>query len=143
MKYDCNKTADFLKERQRMCDTYSNCLGCPYVTPDMGCAYCRNITQEHIDIVQKWSDDHPEKLKLSKREYEFLTTFTPGIDKKAIERIPNKGLYIVFYHEMNDPWEGCVDGYAEGYRINSEFFKFVNEGERWDFDKLLGLEVEE
>lgn len=131
MKYDCSQTLDFSHECRRMCDSMRACEECPLHTR---CAEISDITAEHIDIVQKWSDSHPEPPKLTKREYEFLTTFAPCFKGRAIERTA-KGLYIVFHCAFNDG--------SEGYSINPDMFPFISEGEEWCFDKLLGLEVEE
>lgn len=59
---DCSKTLDFSKEFKRMCDTYckDSCHDCPLdYSKTYDCAV-EDITQEVIDIVQKWSDEHPD-----------------------------------------------------------------------------------
>ena len=130
MKYDCNKTLDFLKEKARMCNMYSCCLGCPFATPDMECAFSHNMTQEHIDIVQRWSDDHPEMPKLTKKEYEFLSAF-PYSNGMLINRT-GLGLRLIIYR--------YIDGESYIY-IDNNMFPFIDVGEEWDFGKLLSLEV--
>lgn len=131
-KYDCSKTLDYSHEMKRMCNNFLRCeYGCPLEM--LNVCDNANITQEHIDIVQKWSDEHAEQPKLTKREYEFLSVFAPRIEGRAIERTA-KGLYIVFHHASNDE--------ADGYCINPNLFPFISEGKEWYFDKLLGLEVE-
>lgn len=59
-KYDCSKTLNYSREKNRMCKTYHCCNdGCP-----LRGLYCQgDITQEKIDIVQKWSNEHPEKTR--------------------------------------------------------------------------------
>lgn len=131
MKYDCNKILDYIHEKKRMCNSFSECEnGCPLES----FSFCdiEDATLEFIDIVQNWSDEHPEQPKLTKREYEFLTTFAPCIEGTAIERTLN-GLYIMFHRAFNDE--------ADGYRINPNLFPFIPIGEEWYFEKLLGLEV--
>lgn len=66
MKIDCSKTLNYVNERNRMCDSVStNCRVCPL--DKMGdaergkCMRVRDVTQKHIDIVQKWSDEHPRE----------------------------------------------------------------------------------
>ena len=54
---DCSKTLDYAKEHRRMCDAHSGCLKCPL--NDRSCG-TDAVTQEYIDIVQKWSDEHPD-----------------------------------------------------------------------------------
>ena len=64
-KYDCNKTLDYAHEFKRMCFGKS-CQrdNCPFLgkscSPD-------SITDEHIQILQKWSDEHPEPPKIQTR----------------------------------------------------------------------------
>lgn len=56
---DCSKTVDFYNECDRMCDSFTNCKGCPFEIPDGAC----NIEQDieySIEIIQQWSDSHPE-----------------------------------------------------------------------------------
>lgn len=56
---DCSKTLDFSKEFYRLCNTYDvGCEGCPLADSNYTCNWY-DITQEVIDIVQKWSDEHP------------------------------------------------------------------------------------
>ena len=57
---DCSKTLDFSKEFDRLCNTYiaAECKGCPLENSHYSCdGY--DVTQKVIDIVQKWSDEHP------------------------------------------------------------------------------------
>lgn len=60
-KIDCNITENFFKERKRMCDSLT-CSNCPLHSPLDNCA---DIVVFHYDkameIVQKWSDEHPEE----------------------------------------------------------------------------------
>ena len=67
MKYDCSKTLNYSHERRRMCDSFCDqkgirlCFKCPL--QGLYCTHVCRITPEHIDIVQKWSDEHPEKTR--------------------------------------------------------------------------------
>ncbi len=56
MKVDCSKTLNYFKELKRMCTSGDGCEGCPL--DEYSCCIINDITQEHIDIVQKWSDEH-------------------------------------------------------------------------------------
>ena len=134
MKYDCSRVLDYVHERNRMCDTIETCSDCPLFKENENCIAQSDINQEVIDIVQKWSDEQPERPRLTKKEYEFLTIFAPCFDGKAIERTA-EALYIVFHSTFNDG--------GDGYSIDSNLFPFISEGEEWYFNKLLGLEVEE
>lgn len=57
---DCSKTVEFLREWKWMCEAYEECEFCPLndVTDSSLCDV-ENIPDEAIDIVQKWSDEHP------------------------------------------------------------------------------------
>lgn len=64
MKIDCSKTLNYSQEFERMCDAHSKRNGfndCSDSCPFHGFGNCSSmtITQEKIDIVQKWSDEHP------------------------------------------------------------------------------------
>ena len=60
-KVDCSITENFFKERSRMCSTVT-CSECPLHHPYDN---CENIVVFHHDkameIIQKWSDEHPEE----------------------------------------------------------------------------------
>ena len=67
-KIDCSKTLNYAKEYKRMCDFYDNnglCEACPMVE-EKACHNAEKITQKHIDIVQKWSDEHPQQTMADK-----------------------------------------------------------------------------
>lgn len=58
---------EFLKERNRLCDSYKGCVGCPF-----GAADCvvRDMTSEHtckriVAAVEQWSKEHPRKTRQS------------------------------------------------------------------------------
>lgn len=124
MKYDCSKTLDYAHEYKRMCNSYigaNTCRPCPMAK--MNCRYAESATKEHIDIVQKWSDEHPEKPKLTKEERAFIEAFFDK-DKKYIEC--NTFKY--------GPW---------AFALRKDMFGFINDDEKWTFNELLELEVEE
>lgn len=60
---DCTKTAEFLREWDRMCSALK-CADCPAGSTNNGhaclCEILRNkYSEDAIAIVQKWSDEHP------------------------------------------------------------------------------------
>lgn len=55
----------FVEERSRMCSTYSNCKSCPLATITTNCGEVKNITEQVINIVEKWSAEHPRKTRQS------------------------------------------------------------------------------
>ena len=101
-KYDCSKVIDYVHEMKRMCNLYSDyCDGkCPLANyPD--CRYTDELTEKHIEAVQKWSDEHPEKpvkVEVTKRDDEGLMTavVTKICDYAIANNLsPNESLKIV------------------------------------------------
>lgn len=62
---DCSETTNFLNEWQRMCKTVS-CGKCGLNGDGKACKFFAQSNPERaIEIVQEWSDAHPEKTRLS------------------------------------------------------------------------------
>lgn len=56
---NCNNTLEYKHELFRMCDSYQRCCdGCPL--NDKPCRGLESISEESIEAIQKWSDEHPE-----------------------------------------------------------------------------------
>lgn len=129
-KYDCSKTLDYIHELRRMCKEYTNssCEGCPF--RNMDCTFVLDITQEHIAIIQRWSDEHPEKPKLTKTDMTFMEEMCDVNNSKAwgIER--SIRLYAT-----------CVG--AGKIPIKPSMFQAVDVGTSMTFEELLQLEVED
>lgn len=121
MKYDCTKTLDFSHEYDRLCHSF-DCDECPMHTR---CADASEITEEHIAIVQKWSDEHPETLKITREEYAFLQAFKVTADKHIERR--HGHLFLVMGYSSMELWPSM--------------FPFIKEGETWFLGDLLKLEV--
>lgn len=79
---DCTKTENYFAERKRMTKLQKdgickiNCTDCPLNNLKNGTGVPCSIFETHhtkkaIEIVQKWSDEHPQKTYLS----EFLKTY--------------------------------------------------------------------
>lgn len=69
---DCSKTKNYLSERDRMCRMYNRnrCSGCPLGTDSNGknksCHVFENCyASKAIEIVQKWSNEHPPRTLLT------------------------------------------------------------------------------
>lgn len=72
---DCNITKNYIHERKRMCESY-NCFECPLSSKNNGTRKtCRDFENCYPDkvmeIVQKWSNEHPQKTLLT----EFLKSY--------------------------------------------------------------------
>lgn len=68
MKKDCSNILVYKRERIRMCQDHA-CIDCAFERDT--CNRITNITPKYIEIVQKWSDEHPVKT----RQSEFLKSF--------------------------------------------------------------------
>ena len=60
---------EYVKQRERMCDYYSDCDKCP-AKEVIGCANITKISQM-VPIVEKWAKEHPIKT----RQSEFLKMY--------------------------------------------------------------------
>ena len=67
-KIDCSKVLNYVSEMKRMCEAHGcNCFGIPNCPlANTACSQAKTITQEKIDIVQKWSDEHPQQTMADK-----------------------------------------------------------------------------
>lgn len=65
---------EFIKERQRLCQTYVCCLECPAGNGNYGCKFNTASgydATEQIRLLEDWSAAHP----LRTRQYEFLKQY--------------------------------------------------------------------
>lgn len=63
MKKDCSNILVYKEEIKRMCKHFGDCSACNL--EECTCDEINYITPEHIEIVQKWSDEHPVKTRQS------------------------------------------------------------------------------
>ena len=87
-----------------------------------------DVSQERIDIVQKWSDEHPEVPKLTKKDKAFLECFAgvPGI--RRISR-DNDCVYYEYGGVSN--------------MLSFDMFKALEPNTTMTFEELLELDVED
>ena len=123
MKYDCSKTLDYAHERGRMCDAVNDCDNCKLQGVGGSCFHTYLITQEHIDIVQKWSDKHPEKT----RKEVYLEIF-PKLETLKDKVVDFDSDCLPCFYELIGECEGdycgektCGECWNEPY--NNEFEK--------------------
>lgn len=82
--------------------------------------------EDKIALLQKWSDEHPEKPKITKAERNFLEAFK------------NEDLIIVRYGSgLRLTYGGLwID-------LRDTMFSFIHINQPWTIGELLMLEVEE
>ena len=75
-KIDCSVTVNFLREIERMCNNRSCGSSCPVFRlayeDSASCGYYLSKHPEFaVEIVQKWSDEHPVKTRLDDLKERF------------------------------------------------------------------------
>ena len=123
-KYDCSKTIDYAHEFTRMCD--DGCGVCPLYKAGCG---LKKLTEETIAIVQKWSDEHPEKPKLTRKERAFIE----GV--KAY-----KGVFIKRLYDGTLVLRSDLTNFVY---LDQEWFIFIKRDKAMSIFELLDLEVED
>lgn len=125
---DCNITKNYIQERKRMCESYS-CFECPLSSKKNGtkktCRVFENYYPDKvIEIVQKWSDEHPQKTLLT----EFLKHYPKTeLNGMGIPDIAPCKLGLV---ELNSKCiENCVHQYCIGLPCKDCWNTHVGESE--------------
>ncbi len=111
---DCLKTENYLKERARMCRSFNICKGCPlYDKHEHTCidspikshggANKKTRNLESTIIVQKWSDEHPQKTYKD----DFFEKFPDA--PKETDGTPKCCREIAYNKAWSDCYCNCVD----------------------------------
>ena len=130
-KYNCNNTLDYTHEFNRMCKTFDCCDDCSlYVLP---CGAAKNITPEHIRLVQEWSDAHPE-ITLTDKQVEIFKALNL-LGYKYIAHDKNKDIATYF----SEPYKGRKQWEAGAFRleIHSNAREVISSLVNWSDDKPL------
>lgn len=124
-KYDCSKFLDLKHEQKRLCASHVTCSeGCPL--KNYTCLF-EAMGQTEIDILQKWSDEHPGAPTLTKRDRAFLECFASASDRRI-----SRDSHCVYYEY------GGVSN-----MLSFDMFKALEPNTTMTFDELLRLEVED
>ena len=84
---------EYVKQRERMCDYYSDCDKCP-AKEIIGCANITKISQM-VPIVEKWAKEHSVKT----RQSEFLKMWPDAeISDDGLPSIAPCQLNVLFIH---------------------------------------------
>lgn len=124
MRIDCSKTLNFATERKRMCEDYfhricykgdeecplhkihTNEWGFPFNCKSIDC-----ITQELIDDMQKWSDEHPKET-LVDRFYKIFPNALRNPQNLQPMACPYQ---LGWYEEDGCPEMSCEDCWNRPY----------------------------
>lgn len=114
---DCSKTENYLKEKARMtkCCIEIDCTGCPLSSnnngKDCGCEDFQYLhTKEAITIVQKWSDEHPQKTYKD----DFFEKFPNApLAPRSAEKYPKVCRHLVYSERENCGSISCFDCWNE------------------------------
>lgn len=105
----------YFEEKERMCKTLKDCKKCPLQHIDLY-QHCAVISQQNpkeaVEIVEKWSEEHPQKTILK----DFLEKY-PNADMGAIIDnlfCPKFFGYKIFCTEDCDKSEDCWNRPLEG-----------------------------
>lgn len=116
---DCNITENYLQEKLRMCKSYDRCSKCPMdearkqeKAHNMWCSeFCEKIPKKAIEVIQLWSDSHPQKTMLDdfKEKYPNALLNENGI--------PRFCPYLVGYVDESccTIYSGCVKCWNRPY----------------------------
>lgn len=128
---DCSNAVEFSRELNRLC-CYGACSdNCPfYKDGELTCPSNREITQEDVDIVQKWSDEHPAPKGKTYADYIFdvlpnIGTIEPGLPA-GCRKVMFEGKsadYPSYCIEAN-PGLGCFDCWNEEIPVEKQIRQF-------------------
>lgn len=120
---DCSKTENYLAEKARMTKRagdgvcHIKCVDCPLGTTNNGInVLCSDLEmlypEKAIEIVQKWSDEHPQRTYLT----EFLKHYPNA--QLRIDGIP-KGVcpYALGLTDIDDCDDNCVECWNQPIEI--------------------------
>lgn len=97
----------YLKERNRMCDSYTNmCDGCGFGKVPKCNRTEEDNPEKAVDIVERWSAEHPIKT----RQSEFLKMFPDArINSDGVIDIDPCCLNEKLKHECDNKYDSCDD----------------------------------
>ena len=130
IKYDCSKVTDYMHEVKRMCNFHDGCGSCPLAKVIFNdCNSLDQITPKAIELAQKWSDENPEKVRLTKEE------------RILLECLADDDVRIYRRHTtlcLEDSWDDECAIY-----IKNTLFPFIEDGKVMPVAELLQYEVRE
>lgn len=104
---DCNKTIDYLAELERMCDAQEKCERCPLDDCCSGDALWVKSPKQAIEIVQKWSDEHPPKTYMQ----DFFEKFPNAL--RMGDNTPKACRKIIYGGDICGEYSCCAECWSE------------------------------
>ena len=132
-RYDCNNVLDYAHEAKRMCEAVGDCPNCPLNGLD---CEATEITPEHVEIVQKWSDTHPE-ITLTDEQHKILEALDL-LGYKYIAHDKNKDIATYF----SEPYKGRKSWEAGAFRLeihSANAREVISPLVSWDDEKPLNI----
>lgn len=125
-KIDCSVTVNFAREYSRMCKR-NECNECPASLANNGTDYdCERLLYSYpevaIEIVQKWSDEHPAKARLDDLLEKYPKVYissgnTPSIRPYMLGYCENCDDCVYSHCEASECWHEPVNGGATGKAV--------------------------
>ena len=127
-KIDCSVTVNFLRERQRMCDSHRHgCGNCALREVSRYTEHtCSDYTYAHpetsVKVVQKWSDEHPVKTRLDDLLEKYPNAYissgnTPSIRPYMLGYCENCDDCVYSHCEAEVCWHELLVGGATGKAV--------------------------
>ena len=110
---------EFLKERKRMCTSYTGCGGCPLEGTHCVLSYATDDEdyERIITTVEQWGKEHPRKT----RQSVFLEQYPEAqIDDNGVLRVCPA--IISSAHRSNENTEDCANYRKECSKCRREFW---------------------
>lgn len=132
---DCRTTVDFLKEFNRMCDTFDCDDNCPFLCFNSGkyetCEdFVKKFTDEAVQILQKWSDSHPAPKPKTYADV-FFEKF-PNCSCSGIVNVESGFKYPVYCREiLFGQRNGGCHNRSENYHCSDCWNEPYKEGEEY------------
>ena len=88
---------EFVRERRRMCGSHNLCLECPLEHMPCGCV----ITEEGVDLVEQWSNEH----KILTNRMKFQEVFGRDIGYGKWHDICDNSYFGFSKKWWDEPWK--------------------------------------
>lgn len=136
-KYNCNNTLEYVHEFSRMCGAFNECSGCPLTK-----LHCElyEITPEHIDRVQEWSDANPETVLTDEQREIFKALNLLGFRYIAKDANGMVDIYTNSPKKGNGVWIYMQGGYVKTKHLSTQVAADISQLVEWNDEEPLNIE---